>query len=81
MTAACPQGKVEQVYIKSTNYFAWHNNMLKTEICCMHCSLDIWLVLIFQVLIMPSKYAKIWNSGPLMTPLRKKIANFSIVQQ
>jgi hypothetical protein len=51
-TAVCQQLKVEQVWIQ---YFAAHSNMW------VHCILNICLVLLCQVLNMPSKYAKFRN--------------------
>ena len=41
--------------------FAWHSKLLNTIICWSHWFFDICLVLLFQVLNMPSKYC---NLGP-----------------
>ena len=72
--AACRQGKVDQVYIKSK---CGHNNvfdMVKCRgkiICWPYCILDIYLVLLFKALkigwkikIIPSKYVKFRNFCP-----------------
>jgi len=78
MTAPSRQGRVEQVNIKSKcghiilldtvnslmQYCVGHSNMLETVICWTSCILDSFLVLLFQVINIPSKYAKIQNVSP-----------------
>jgi len=50
--------------------------MLKTVISWTNCILNICLILLFQVLNMPSKYGKFRNLGHLQTPFQYKIPIF-----
>jgi hypothetical protein len=51
MTAACPQGKVEQVYIKSTNFSYSFGNKLNRN-GPPEAKFQNWNVLIFHRIIM-----------------------------